>query len=419
MNRSHPFGRRNALLAAMLFVISQPIALAQEATGPETWPNWLQQEMAKESRKSKKTRISVGDGFFESQLLGKSLGGPQAIEGGWYLSSDIGTPTPLECWVFSTTVDPATMASNIAEVSMQSAAKQHGSLRDRRILFIDAGAYDGAPFLALEWFYTVGEAPEARAGLAKVRVAMRNGVTLACAHNLVGYRETFAKAFERFVRSAKFPGMTPSHQYEEVVVQKIGEQRIGVALTTYTKDKQGDTEILLIESALIPVDGSNLATSDTWHSSFSRPDGTLINQVSAKSENGELTMQLSLDPMDSGGWSVSGIFQGKQISEKISDTAQPMSDIGQKYAVQRLLADSESNDIKLDVWVPSADPTRFIQAGVSLDQARPQKGFGTLTIGPLAIAGRFDAEGSLINGRMQVGGAEISLERIWADGELP
>lgn len=417
MSDSYPIGRFVTVLATVLLAMSAPNVQAQEATG--AWPEWLQEAMAKESRKLRSKKVSVGDGFLNSRLAGKPLGDPQAIDGGWYLSSNIGTASPLECWVFSTTVDPATMAANIANVSIQASEQANGPLGNRSIHFVDAGTYDNAPYLALEWFYTVGEAPKALAGLAKVRVATVDGTTLACAHNFLGYRESFAKAFEEFVREADLPGSEPSHHYEEVIVQKIGDQPIGVSHSTFTRDEEGDTAILIVESLLIPVDGSTLSTSDTWHSSFSRADGTLINQVTAKSENGALTMRLSLDPLDNGDWLVSGIFQGKEINEEISGAAQPMSEIGQMRAVQSLLADAERSSVTLDVWVPDADPTQFLQAGVSLDADRRDDGYGNLTLGPLAIVAQFDVTGSLMSGRMRAGAAEMLLERVLANGTPP
>lgn len=416
MNSQSPTARVVVTLATLLFTLSLSNANAQESNAS---PAWLQEAMAKESRKLRSSKIAVGDGFFSSRLAGKSLAGPQAIDGGWYISSDIDTPSPLECWVFSTTIDPATMAANIANVTMQASAQAHGQLGNQSIHYVDAGSYDNAPYLALEWLYTVGEAPKALAGLAKVRVATLNGVTLACAHNFLGYRETFAKAFEEFLRKADVSNGERSHDYEEVLVHKIGEQPVGVSHSTITRDAEGDLEILIVESSLIPVNGSTLSTSDTWHSSFSRADGSLINQISAKSENGALTMQLSLDPLEDGSWLVSGTFQGKEISEEIAEPARPISEVGQMYAVRDLVADDSRSNVTLDVWVPDADPTRFLEASVAMVSGKGKELDGTLMLGPLAIAATFDKSGSLLNGRMQAGQVEMVLERVWVDGALP
>lgn len=409
-----------ALSAALIFAVSVPLANAQETPAADAWPEWLREAMEKESGLFLRTRkITVGDKLFKSRLVGKQMSDPQAIDGGWYVATNIGTASPLECWIFTESVDPATMAANIADVSMQATAEANGALGERNVYYVDAGAYNAAPYLALEWMYTVGEAPDSRVGLAKVRVAMQNDVTLACAHNFLGYRQTFARAFEQFVRFAEVRGDKPSHYYQEVMLQTIGDQPVGVSRSTFTHDGDGDTEIKIVESSLIPVDASNLHVSDTWRSGFSHPDGTLINQNVAKSENGEVTMALALDPRDSGTWQVSGTFHGKEIDEKLDGAIQPQSELGQMLAVQELLADEQGNELTMDIWLPDADPTRFLQAGIELQDGRREDRFASLTLGPMSIAAQFDSSGSLLNGTMQAGAAEMRIERIWASGTLP
>lgn len=413
---------RFSLLFALVTSLSPVAALRAEGpapAAPNALPDWLQKAMAREARKVPASRVEVGDGFFESRLVGELTSKPQEVDGGWYMLSNIGTAAPIECWVFTDPVDLATLAANIAEASMQSAAQLNGRLGERSIYHVDAGAYGAAPYLALEWFYTVGEPPQARVGLSKVRVALQDEVTLACGHNDAGYRETFAKAFEGFVRGARFDKGTPAHYYEEVVVQKIGSQPIGIARSTFTRDDEGDSEINVVESALIPVDGSTLSTTDTWRSGFSRPDGTLINQSVATSENGELTMQLSLAPMEDGSWYVSGTYHGKTIERELEAGARPVSEIGQMMAVQQLFNDVERDDVAMDVWIPQADPTQFLSAGVAMAADGRAEGLGQLTLGPMSIDAEFDPSGSLRSGHMQAGVMSVELDRVWVEGTPP
>jgi hypothetical protein len=246
-------------------------------------------------------------------------------------------------------------------------------------------------------------------------VAVRDDATLACGHNDPGYRQTFAAAFERFVRSARISREGPTHYYEEVLVQRIGDQSVGVAQSVFFLDEEGDSQIRTFESALIPVDGQTLNITDTWRSTFSRPDGTLINQNVASSENGELTMQLSLAPTAEGAWRVSGTYHGKEIARELDGSAQPVSEIGQMMAVQELFASKDRSNVDMPIWIPAADPTRFLTAGVALDD----DGGGNLTLGPMTIAAQFDRTGSMRSGRIQAGVASIEVDRVWVDGTPP
>ena len=163
VQKTHAF----LLLAAFFFFAS-----TQSATGQEgQWPEWLSEAMAKEAGRFTRTRkLTVGDGFFKSRLIGKQVGDPQQMEGGWYVSTDIGADTPLECWIFQDAVDPAATLANIADASMDAAAAASGGdIGERNIFLLDAGAYNAAPYLALEWMYSVGTAPNVAVGLAKRR----------------------------------------------------------------------------------------------------------------------------------------------------------------------------------------------------------------------------------------------------------
>lgn len=405
-------------IASLLVVGTLFFGAAANANQPSgaAWPSWLEEAMNQEAGKLRSRKVSIGDGFFNAKLAGKATR-PQTIEGGWYFSTDLGTRAPMECWVFSDTVDPATMAANVADGVIQASASANGPLGQRNVFFVDAGSYERSPYLALEWMYSVGEAPRAKAGLAKVRVATVDSATVACAHNHVGYRETFAKVFEQLVRTARVAGEVADY-YEEIIVQTIGDQPVGIAHATFTHDEDGDTQILVVESSLIPVDNSTLHVSDTWRSSFSRPDGSLINQVVAKSENGALTMNLELGSTGEGSWLVRGTVQGKEISYEIDGTAQPMSELGQMLVVNDLLASDERDEASMDVWLPDADPSRFLPAGVVLDAERGGNGHALLTIGPMSIAAQFDRSGSLLNGSMQAGAAELRMERVWVAGAV-
>ena len=97
----------------------------------------------------------------------------------------------------------------------------------------------------------------------------------------------------------------------------------------------------------------------------------------------------------------------------------PVSEIGQMRAVQHLLTDSEKSSVTMNVWIPAADPTRFLEAGVSMGADGRDEGFGTLTLGPMAIAAQFDQAGSLLNGRLDAGATQMVMERVWADGTPP
>lgn len=413
--KSRPHARVLGIASVASLLVSLP-AKAQDAE-QSIWPQWLDDAMAQEDLDMRIRKVELDDGSLRTRAAGKPAAEPQAIDGGWYLPRDIDTDTPLECWALTSAVDPATLASRIAEQSMAASATLGGRLGEKHLYFLDAGAIDGAPYVAVEWLYSVGDGSDKAIGLSKVRVAVKDDYSFACAHNLLGYRQTFALAFEHFVREAEVENRAPTPYYEEIIVQRVGDQPVGVSHSTFTLDADGDTQISSMETMVMPIDGSTLRTSDTWLFAWSRPDGTLINQRAAKSENGELAMSLALDPLEDGSWSVSGNYKGKNIEYEI-DAAVPMSALGQLLAVKDLLGDTERETASLPMWIPSADPSQFIEAEVTIDPSGREQGFGQFTVGPIAILAQFEKTGSLLYGTRQAGAAKITQERIWAQGEL-
>ena len=146
MNRRqtrHAHTRVCGIASAVIALVT--LAANAQETDDSSWPQWLDDAMAQEDLDMRIRKIELDEGRIQTRLAGKPAAEPQAIDGGWYLPRDIDTGTPLECWAFTSIVDPATMANRIAEQSMAASAKLGGPLGERQLFFLDAGAIDGAP----------------------------------------------------------------------------------------------------------------------------------------------------------------------------------------------------------------------------------------------------------------------------------
>ena len=191
----------------LLATFDATMVSAQQMDG---WPDWLVDGMAREIADLESQALSVADGKYRFRLAGES-GEPVEFDGGWYFESDIGADAPLECYLYTEEKDLATFIVNLANMTMEAQGEAYGSpAGDPSLFTVDAGAIDDAPYLALEWVYTLGEAPNLLIGLVKARAAVNGDVVQACVHNLVGYRDTFEAAFDEFVRSAEVPDRVPS-----------------------------------------------------------------------------------------------------------------------------------------------------------------------------------------------------------------
>lgn len=418
---SHTNSMRISVIAIIATIVS-PVA-AQEPTSPtlamDGWPEWLIEGMAAESPGLEAFSFEIPDRGFSGNLIGEPLSEPQDIDIGWYISTDIGSGTPMECWVLTSAVDPASMALNIADVSMNAVAETSGALADQFVYYIDGGVIGEFRYLAFEKLYTVGDVPNRVMGHTKVRIAIMDGLKIACGHNQIGYRETFARGFERLVTEAEFERLPVQPFLRQIIRSTMQDQVIGVLETSYAIDEDGDLAISTVDSSLVPVDGATVMSSDSFEYSFWKPDGELINVRSASSSNGELDTNLDLSLSENGGYTVSGEFQGKELQAEIETDDRILSDVDLMLETQRMIADPERNSMTAKIWEPSADPTRLLEATLQFEPDGRDELKVIASFGPMNMRMQMDEYGNLLNGSMKMGAITVAMERIAVVGESP
>ena len=377
------------------------------------WPEWLRSAMLEEAKPKRARKVAFADAA-SVKLPGKPQEA-QAFESGWYFASEIGAGGTIECYVLTNEPDLATLVIELGEINIDFMSEQYGEVANKGLYDLDAGAIEGKPYLALDWMYTVGEAPEAKAALTKVRVAANDTTIQACVHNGLGYRETLERVFRTFVTSLDYPTTATPAYYREVVKMSFGEQPVGVMWMSYTLDADGDTEIRTGDAQLMPVDTGAVRSSDTVSVSYSSPDGQLINKSSATVENGELVTHVDLLPDAEGDWVVSGTFQGKGLTARLDGETVPISELGQQFRAQELLA-GDNDEVTMPLWVPEADPTSFLMATIERVDGAGRNN-ARLAMGPIDLEVEIDETGSMKRGSMQAGAATVHMERIHVEGK--
>jgi hypothetical protein len=385
------------------------------AASLDGWPAWVHEAMAAEAKRLKFKRVETPDDSVRTRLPGKTEA-PQPLDDGWYFISDIKAESPLECYLFTSSRDLATLTDVITEANIEAVAGSHDNVGNRRIFHTEAGEVAGLPYLALEWIYTVEQNGQTMVGFTKVRAATKGERAFVCNHNYLGYRETFARAFDGFVTSTEVGDGTPPPFYEEIATLDMNGPGAGVTYASYTSDDDGDIRLYTAEAAIIPVDPTTITTSDSYTVTFASPDGELINAHEIGVENGEITSNMTLQRNDAGTWISAGTLQGKDLEFEIDGALQPASEWRQMAIARNLFAGDETS-ASLLVWTPSIDPTRFLDAGMTRDDAEVQRQ-AILTLGPISYTGRFDTSGNLENADMAIGPMTLRIERIWSQGSL-
>ena len=408
----HP-RRRLAVLCALLLGTS---AVYADGVSMDGWPAWARDSMKAEIKRMKNRAVATPDDSVRSKLPGKPAT-PQPMEDGWYFSSDIEAESPLECYLFTSSRDLATLTDVMAEANIEAVAGSHDRVGNRQVFHTEAGAVAGMPYLALEWLYTVERDSQVLVGFTKVRAATKGEKAFVCSHNYLGYRTTLARAFATFVENTTVADDGPEPFYEEIARLDMNGMGTGVTYASYRRDDDGGIRMDTAESSLMPVDAATVATSDAYTISFSRPDGELVNAYEVSVENGEIASNMKLNRNADGNWTSSGTLQGKELAYEIDGELQPASEWRQLALARNLFAGDDPSVSAL-IWIPGIDPTQFLQATMTRDDAKVERQ-AIMTLGPLSYAGRFDASGNLATADMTVGPVTINVARIWSRGTLP
>jgi hypothetical protein len=353
-----------AVLGALL--LATTAARAAETMPMDNWPEWVREAMQAEVRRLKFRSVETPDDSISSKLPGKTAT-PEALDDGWYFVSDIKAESPLECYLFTSSRDLAALTDAIAEANIEAVGQQ-GSVSNRQFYYADAGEVAGMPYLALEWLYTIQTDTQTMVGFTKVRAASKGEKAFVCAHNYLGYRDSFARAFETFVANAEVADDTPAPFYEEIARVDMNAPGASVSYVSYTADDDGDIRVYLAEASLTAVDAATITTSDSYTITYSLPDGELINAYSITAENEEISANLSLNRDDAGDWVSGGTLQGKELAYVIDGNQQPSSE-WQQLAMARDLFAGSDDVATTHVWLPTLDPTQFLVATLQRDDA--------------------------------------------------
>lgn len=405
------FGR---FVLAFAFLSLMPIAHGDE-------PQWLVDARAREGKASKMRSFRSSDGFVTAEVPAKVLNKIAEDEGAYLISLDIGSETPANCEVIRDGFDLGALLRATAELTFTQVEPIQGKVEQRIIERTDAGAFVASPFLAIDWLYRVNDGKQARAGGLKQIAVLKDGHGLYCAHVDLGYAKTFRNVVKALAETMKFAEEGPDSYFAEISTVSLGNMKVGIVTTTFERDQDGDTRMLVSTALAIRVTQETLRTQDSTHVQWSRPDGSLINEAHSASTDGELDTDLKLSEADDGAWVVEGEFMGKAISESIVANRAPSTAIEQAHAKRKLfgLEDVVGQQVVLPCW-NAIDPTRFMDAqttivGVIDDQnMSAREALGGITMDVILDK----ATGTSSKGTMHIGPQSLEFDRIYVQGSF-
>lgn len=397
-----------------LFVITAlPASAADE-------PQWLKDARAREGQDLQETAVRSPDGFFSARVLGTIAGEVVLEDGGYHFNINIGSQTPASCEVIPEAFDPGALLQAAADLTFKNVEPIHGRIEQKVVESIDAGAFGGSPFLALNWIYRANDGQGAKLGALKQVAILQGEHGVYCSHVDLGYVDSFLRTARTLSESIQFAEEWQPY-YSEVGVFSLAGARVGIAWTHMTRDAEGDSKLVTTTSFAIRLAADTLRTEDIVHVQWVRPDGTLINGNHAVSENGQLDTELQLTRADDGKWWVEGKFKGKALEQALAGEGWPASWI--EISNQRRQAFGRPNVAGVELVSPmwlTADPTRLLESRTTLHAALDaQRVSATEVLGGVKAEHVLDtATGFPVSTKLELGSLAMQIERVYAKGSF-
>jgi hypothetical protein len=398
------------------------LTMAAMAAGAADEPQWLQDARARESKLPEPAVIESKDRRFKAVVPARVRGAIVEEDGSYSVELQVGKDVgSVHCEIYLEGTDMANALRLTATATFDHVASVQGKIESREIERTDAGWNGSAAFLQADWIYAVQVDGQKQLGALKQVLFERDGASVYCAHNEIGYRQTFERVAHELAKTLEWSSATPVARYREVFVATINERRLGVARLNVERDADGDDRVTTTLSMLAPAGGGEVSAHDEVQVEFVTGDRTLINALQAVNQNGEVNTDVRLAPDENGDWLVSGQFNGKTVESRIPGDQVPRSSFEQYALVGALLQSPEpaGRSVNYLVW-SDADPTVFTDAAVTA-VARAE---GDLWSARMKLAGmEFDTlvdarDGAVLRAVMPIGHLTMTLERVAKLGQL-
>lgn len=398
--------------ASGLLALVATLAHAQEQ------PQWLTDALAREARLPEPKAVTSVDGLLQARVPGEVAHKIELQSEAYSLTIQLGKELTVSCEVLRGSHDLAALLAEAAEISFGELAKANGTIEARAVQAIEAGAVGDHPFLALRWLYRAKLKDEARVGGLQQFAADLGDAVVYCANDELGYTRTFDAVARALTTGLRLDGkpMQPGY-FGEISVISIDGQRVGVASTSLARDADGDTKVSNKSSMLLQRTPGQLVYQDVVDIQWVRPDGSLINAVQVKAEQGKLVENLRLNPVEEGRWKAAGTLAGKDVEFEIPKA--PSSFVALAQARRQLMAapNPVGTSTEASTW-SSLDLSRLIPARATVLAPAGAEAFAVREeLGGVAIEAVLDRKtGTMARARMPVGPRTMTMERVHQHG---
>lgn len=382
-------------------------------------PAWLQEARAREGKAIRARKLESKDKWLKARVPAKTVGAIENIEGSYSIELDIGGESSIYCEIIPGGIDMAETIRRTLGLTLQGVEKSLGSIDGHAIERIDAGAFGHVPYLQTEWLYRLKQGDEARLGAVKQIAMQKAGQGIYCALVELGYAKTFETVTRALAETLETETTDPAPYYLEIATLSFGNREVGVSMTTFGHDEDGDTFTEVSSALLVPAPDGSVHSQDSMHTEWVRPDGSMINAVDVVAANGEVTTNVALRQTD-GTWFINGEIQGKKVNQPVASEAEPGSSLALALGLRRALAAPEAVGIEYSMpqWV-AIDPSRVMDMKIKVLSKRGDDRYDAVaSLENLMMNLTLDRNGMAAAAEFPLGPQTARIERIAVSGSF-
>ncbi len=390
-----------------------PVYTGTQLVALDDFPDWFVEALANDVAIETRSSLVIESLGVDHQVLG-NIALQDSDEDFLYYHVDIGTETPVECFVTTDYQGHANGFYDTINMTFDGIATHYEQPLSGRFNFaVDVGVVAGAPYLAHETMYTVGAGESAATGLLKAMSVEIGRSLQVCLHNEMGYRQAFRQVFESFVEG--FAAADTSNAFFWSLY-RIGFNGVpvGYGLDRYTQDSEGDVYAHVVTAFMMMAGDTAVVRSDSVGGSWSKTDGSLINGSEYNVENGAVVSEFAIGYKNKR-WEVEGVMQGKPINAVLPHEGWILSQYGSYTETIDILNGDDSRG-EYAMWTPVADPTNVLTVVFRELDDDPNANF-EMDLGAMIMRADVDADGITRSGTMQQGPVTMSMELLDVQGK--
>lgn len=275
-----------------------------------------------------------------------------------------------------------------------------------------------APASYLDAQYT-GDSPKGRVfGLLKMAFYAREGGSLLCVHDEVGYRKTFTSVADGFFESFKRQATSDQQpQWLEVSKTRMETTDLAVSVTKiFAGARPGEHRYESMSASFMPTSPKDLVLEDTVTKMELDARGKLQEGVWTVVEGGELALQMTLSAAKNK-LTYEGTVSGKPVKGELNPKNALTSPLEAAALLKKQLSTGKAFKQVLYEYHPSIDPTALVPVTYA-HEAGADPHLVQMTLGEMQMQMKVDAAGMPETATIPMAGRTMQFTREYVTGSL-